>query len=102
VVAVIEGDGDLGPFKVLGGGKWDRHDLLDYEFLLSPWLIWVGATIDVVDLLMRLEDVALGLFRLFLLITPFGRLENHICETLESIEVKGLVLSLGAKNADAI
>jgi hypothetical protein len=51
---------------------------------------------------MRLEDVALGLFRLFLLITPFGRLENHICETLESIEVKGLVLSLGAKNADAI
>jgi hypothetical protein len=51
---------------------------------------------------MSLREVALGILGLFLLIGPFGHLENLICETLESIAVPGLVLSLGVKNADAI
>jgi hypothetical protein len=42
---------------------------------------------------MSFREVALG---------PFGRLEHLIYETLESIVVSGLVLSLGVKNADAI
>jgi hypothetical protein len=46
--------------------------------------------------------VALTFFRLFLLIGPFGRLEYFIRETLESVVVSGLVLSLGVKNANAI
>jgi hypothetical protein len=33
---------------------------------------------------------------------PFGRLEYFICETLESVAISGLVLSLGVENADAI
>jgi hypothetical protein len=41
-------------------------------------------------------------FGLFILIGPFGHLEYFICETLESIAILGLVLSLGVKNADAI
>jgi hypothetical protein len=41
-------------------------------------------------------------FGLFLLISPFGRLEFFICETLESVTVLSLVLSLGVENADAI
>jgi hypothetical protein len=51
---------------------------------------------------MSLGEVTLGILRLFLLIGPFGRLENLICETLESVAILGLVLSLGVKNADAI
>jgi hypothetical protein len=43
------------------------------------------------------SEVALGILRLFLLIGPFGRLENLICETLESVAIPGLVLSLGVK-----
>jgi hypothetical protein len=97
VFTTVEGDGDLEPFKVLGGGGWDHHDLLGCEFLLPPWLIWVGATIDVVDLLMSFGEVTLGLFGLFLLIGPFGHLEHRICETLASIAVSGLMLSLGVK-----
>jgi hypothetical protein len=60
------------------------------------------ATIDAVDLLMTFGEVAIWFFGLFLLIGPFGHLEHLICETLESIVVLGLVLSLGVKNADAI
>jgi hypothetical protein len=48
------------------------------------------------------EDVALGFFELFLLIGPFDHFEYFICETLESIAVLGLVLSLGVENANAI
>jgi hypothetical protein len=59
----------------------------------------MGTTIDAVDLLMRFGEVTLGFFKLFLLI---GCLEHLICETLESITVPGLVLSLGVGNADAI
>jgi hypothetical protein len=59
----------------------------------------MGTTIDAVDLLMHFGEVTLGFFKLFLLI---GRLEHLICETLESITVPGLVLSLGVGNADAI
>jgi hypothetical protein len=70
--------------------------------LLPPWLIWVGATIRVVDLLMSFRKVALGFFRLFLRIGHSGRLEHLICETLESVIVQGLVLSLVVENADAI
>jgi hypothetical protein len=51
---------------------------------------------------MSLGDVALGILGLFLLISPFGCLENLICETLESVAVPGLVLSLGVENANAI
>jgi hypothetical protein len=32
----------------------------------------------------------------------FGRLKHLICETLESVTVPGLVLSLGVENADTI
>jgi hypothetical protein len=42
-------------------------------------------------------EVALRFFRLFLLIIPLGRLEYFICETLESVTVLDLVLSLGWK-----
>jgi hypothetical protein len=34
--SLLEGDGDLRPFKVLEGGGRDRHDLPAYEFLLPP------------------------------------------------------------------
>jgi hypothetical protein len=47
-------------------------------------------------------EVTLGLFAIFLLIGPFGRHEHFICETLESIAVLGLVLSLGVENAYVI
>jgi hypothetical protein len=60
------------------------------------------ATIDVVDLLMSFGEVTLGLFGLFLLIGPFGRLEHLMCETLESVVASGLVLSLGVENTYAI
>jgi hypothetical protein len=48
------------------------------------------------------EEVALWFFGLFLLIDRFGRLEYFICETLESVIVLGLVVSLGMENADVI
>jgi hypothetical protein len=51
---------------------------------------------------MSFGEVTLGLFRLFLLTGPFGRLDHLIYETLESIVVPGLVLSLGVENADVI
>jgi hypothetical protein len=47
-------------------------------------------------------EVALRFCKLFLLIGPFGRLEYFICETLESVAVLGLVLSIGMENADVI
>jgi hypothetical protein len=47
-------------------------------------------------------EVALRFFGLFLLIAPLGRLKHFIYETLESVTVLGLVLSLGVKNANAI
>jgi hypothetical protein len=97
VVAVVKGDGDLGPLKVLEGGGWDRHDLSGCEFLLPPWLKRIGVTRDIVDLLVNFGEVTLRFFGLFLLIGPFGRLEYFICETLELVAVSGLVLSLGWK-----
>jgi hypothetical protein len=51
---------------------------------------------------MSFVEVALGFFGLFLLISPFGRLEHLICETLESVVVSSLVLSLRVKNTYAI
>jgi hypothetical protein len=33
---VVKDNGDLIPFKVLGGGGGNRHDLPGYEFLLPP------------------------------------------------------------------
>jgi hypothetical protein len=42
---------------------------------------------DVADLFMSFGEVALWFFGLFLLIGLFGRLENLICETLESFTV---------------
>jgi hypothetical protein len=94
VVATVKGNGDLGPSKVLGGGGVDHHDLLGCEFLLQHGLIRVGATENVVDLPMSLEEVTLGILRLLLLISHLGHLENLICKTLESVAVSGLVLSL--------
>jgi hypothetical protein len=93
-----------GPQTTYGtqGGGWDRQDLPSYEFLLPPWLIRIGATIDVVDLLLSFREVTLRFFMLFLMIGLFGRLEYFICKTLELVIVLGLVLSLGVKNADVI
>jgi hypothetical protein len=65
-------------------------------------LIRIGATEDVVDLLVSFGEVTLRFFGLFLLIDPFGHLEYFIYETLESVKVPGLVLSLRVKNAYAI
>jgi hypothetical protein len=39
VVTAVEGNGDLGPSKVLRGGGIDRHDLSGCEFLLPLGLI---------------------------------------------------------------
>jgi hypothetical protein len=58
--------------------------------------------IDVVYLLVSFRKVDLGLFGLFLLISPFSHLEYFIYETLESVAVLGLVLSLGVEDANAI
>jgi hypothetical protein len=65
-------------------------------------IIWVRATIDIVDLFMSFGRVTLGFFRLFLSIGPFGRLEHLVYEILELVIVPGLMLSLGVENADAI
>jgi hypothetical protein len=43
---------------------------------------------------MILREVALGFFRLFLLVDPLGRLEHLIYETLEPVAVLGLVSSV--------
>jgi hypothetical protein len=51
---------------------------------------------------MRFGKVALWFIRLLLLIDFFGRREHLICETLESVAVQGLVLSLRIENANAI
>jgi hypothetical protein len=51
---------------------------------------------------MSFGEVALWFIALFLLIALFGHPENLIYETLESVIVPGLVLSLGVKNTDAI
>jgi hypothetical protein len=48
------------------------------------------------------REVAYRVFWLFFLIGPFGCLEYFICETLESVIVPALVLSLGVENADVI
>jgi hypothetical protein len=55
-----------------------------------------------IDLLVNFGEFALGFFRLFLLISPLGLLEHLIYETMESVIVPGLELSLGVKNEDAI
>jgi hypothetical protein len=82
VVAVVEGDGDIGSLYVVRGGGWDRHDLLGYEFLLPLRLIGARSTIDAVDLLMSFEEVALWIFRLLLLIGLLGNHEHLIWKTL--------------------
>jgi hypothetical protein len=51
---------------------------------------------------MRFGEVTHGVFRLFLLIGPFERLEHLICKTLDSVAISDLVLSLGVKNAVVI
>jgi hypothetical protein len=51
---------------------------------------------------MSFGEVTLGFFRLFCLIGHSGRLEHLICETLESVAVLGLVLSVGVENTDVI
>jgi hypothetical protein len=51
---------------------------------------------------MSFGEVALGVFGFFSPDWPLWPLEHHICKTLESITVLGLVLSLGVENADVI
>jgi hypothetical protein len=68
MVTAVEGNGDLGPSKVLGGGGTDHQDLLGYEFLLSLGLIRVGTTKNIVDLIVSLGEIALGILGLLLLI----------------------------------
>jgi hypothetical protein len=51
---------------------------------------------------MSFGEVSLGFFGLLLLISHSGRLEHLICETLESVTVLDLVLSLGVENVDVI
>jgi hypothetical protein len=102
VVTVVEGDEDLRPSKVLRGGGSDHQDLPGCEFLLPFGLIRVGATKNIVDLLMHLTEVTLGILGLLLMIGRFGHLENLIYKTLESVTVSGLVLSLGVENANVI
>jgi hypothetical protein len=51
---------------------------------------------------MSFREVALVLFKLFLLTGPLGRLDHLICETLESVTVLGFVLSLGVENTNVI
>jgi hypothetical protein len=97
VVTAVEGNGDLGPCKVLGGGGTGRQDLPGCEFFLPPRLVRVGATKDIVDLLMHLGEVTLGILGLLRLLGRLGRLDNLICKTLESVAISGLVLSLGWK-----
>jgi hypothetical protein len=102
VVTTVEGIGDLGPSKLLGGGRTDRLDLLGYEFLLPLGLIRVGATKNIIYLLVGLREVTLGVNGLLLLIGQLRCLENLICKTLESVIISSLVLSLGMENANVI
>jgi hypothetical protein len=51
---------------------------------------------------MSFGEVVLWFFGLFFLINLFGRLEHLICETLESVAVLSLMLSLGVEDTDAI
>jgi hypothetical protein len=99
-VPSMEGTNKLGFLR--GITKTDAHDLPSCEFLLPPWLIWLRATINVVDLLVSVGEVALGLLGLFLLISTLGHLENLICKTLESVTISGLVLFIGVEDANAI
>jgi hypothetical protein len=61
----------------------------------------IRATIDVVDLLVSFRKVALGLFELFLLISPLADLSTSSMKPWSWSQL-GLVLSLGMENADAI
>jgi hypothetical protein len=79
VVAVVEGNGDLRPSKVLRGGGTDHQDLPGCEVLFPPGLIRDGATKNIVDLLVCLGEVTLVILGLLLLIGQLGRLENLIC-----------------------
>jgi hypothetical protein len=69
------------------------------EFLFPLGLIRVGATKNIVVLLVSLGEVALRILGLLFLIGQLGHLENIICKTLELVIVSCLVLSLGAENA---
>jgi hypothetical protein len=51
---------------------------------------------------MSFGEVTLWFFGILLLNGLFGHLEHQIYETLESVTVLGLVLSLGMENANAI
>jgi hypothetical protein len=70
--------------------------------LLPLGLIRVGATKNIVDLLVGFGEVALWILRLLLLLSQLGHLENLICKTLESVAFLGLVLCLGVENANAV
>jgi hypothetical protein len=60
------------------------------------------STIDVVDLLVSFVEVAFWVFRLLFVFSHFGRLEDLIYKTLQSVAVPGLVLPLGVEDADPV
>jgi hypothetical protein len=51
---------------------------------------------------MSFREISLWFFGLFLLVDLFGRLKYLICETLESVVVLGLMLSMGVEYTNAI
>jgi hypothetical protein len=61
VLTTVKSNGDLRPYKLLGGGRFDYNDLLGCEFLLPPGLIRIRATKNGVDLFMSLGEVTHGI-----------------------------------------
>jgi hypothetical protein len=80
----------------------ETSDHLRYSGVVGLTAMTSRPTVDVVDLLMSFGEVALRFLMLLLLIGLFGRLEHLIYETLESVVVPSLVLSLGMENVNAI
>jgi hypothetical protein len=60
------------------------------------------ASEDVVELLASFKETALWNLCLLLLLSLFGRPEDLICKTLQSVVVLSLVLSMRMEDADPI
>jgi hypothetical protein len=102
VVAAIEGDGNLRSLQVLEGVRPYCHDLPDGKLLLLPRLIRVRATVNVVDLLVSLGEVALRILGHLVLLGLSSRLENFIDKPLQLVAVLSLMLSLWMENTDSV
>jgi hypothetical protein len=81
VVTSVEGDGDLRPSKVLGGGGSNCQDLLGCEFLLPLGLIRVEATKNIVEFAQPRTILLLS-------VRPFNCIENTVPLSL-------LIMALG-------